>query len=130
MGQPEQREASQVGLFERLEREKSEFLDAVRKVVRAELDAFAAEHVLDQQLLYSRPQAAAMLGISEASIHVLIQRGMLKFRKFGSRRLFAHEELVRLAKRDIANIWPEKIAGEDGKRRTTRKPISIARRAS
>lgn len=30
---------------------------------------------------------------------------------FGGRRLFAHDELVKLSKRDIASLWPPKAAG-------------------
>lgn len=106
----------QPGLFDRLEKEKAEFLAAIRGMVREELESFAREHVIDRQLLYTRIQAAKLLGISEASLAVLVVKGLLKVRRFGSRRLLAHEDLVKLAKRDIAQIWPDKVEGKTVRR--------------
>lgn len=67
------------------------------------------------KLLYTRKEAAELLSISVGSLQILISRGDIRIRRFGSRQLIPHEELERLAKRDIAQIWPEK--GPQGTRR-------------
>ena len=67
------------------------------------------------KLLYSRKEAAELLSISLATLQILIARGEIRTRRFGTRRLIPHEELLRVAKKDIPEIWPEK--GPHGTRR-------------
>lgn len=71
------------------------------------------------KLLYSRKEAATLLSISVASLEILISRGEIRVRHLGTRQLIPHEELERLARRDIAEIWPTK--GPEG---TTRRRIA------
>lgn len=85
------------------------------------------EEVIDRKLeepghklLYTRKEAAELLSISVASLEILISQGEIRTRQFGHRRLVPHEELERLAKKDIAEIWPEK--GPQGT--TTRRRIA------
>ncbi len=63
------------------------------------------------RLLYSRKQAARMLGISVDTVGVLIHRGDLKVRVFGRRTLIPRRELEKLVSRDIPQIWPMKVSG-------------------
>ena len=73
------------------------------------------EQVSEPKLLYTREQAADMLSISASSLDILISRGEIRMRQFGRQRMVPREELVRIAKKDIAIIWPER--GPDGKTR-------------
>jgi hypothetical protein len=105
------------------EKEKAELLSEVRNIVREELESFAFRHAFGSQLLYTKPQAAQLLGISLASVDQLILRGLLKLRRFGSRKLIPHGELARIANQDIDEMWPAKRADpETGKRKTPRSP--------
>ena len=67
------------------------------------------------KLLYSRKEAAELLSISMSSLEILIARGDVRTRHFGKKRLIPYEELIRVSKRDIGKIWPEK--GPNGTRR-------------
>ena len=69
------------------------------------------------KLLYSRKEAAELLSISMGTLEILIARGDVRTRRFGKKRLIPYEELLRVSKRDISKIWPEK--GPQG--RTRRK---------
>lgn len=80
----------------------------------AELDKKVADH--GRKLLYTRKEAAELLSISVASLQILIHRGEIRIRHFGSRQLIPHAELERLAQRDVAQIWPQK-----GPQGTTRR---------
>jgi hypothetical protein len=91
----------QPGLFDLRESEKSEFLKQIGDLIDRKLQAFAREHLIGQQLLYSKKQAARLLGISPASIGRLVAQGLLKARALGGRRLYAHEELLKLLKREL-----------------------------
>ena len=93
----------------------------IGKILDAKLNAWAEAHPLGQQLLYTRRQAAIILAVSTSSIDILINRGELRIRRWGSKRLIPHEELVRVSKKDFSSIWPEK--GDKG---TRRKPEDAA----
>ena len=73
-----------------------------------QLDEKLRERAAEPKLLYTREEAAALLSISVGSIDVLIKRGLLRTRMFGRRCLLPREELERLAKRDLTEIWPER----------------------
>lgn len=72
------------------------------------LERFVLDHPLSPQVLYSRKQAANMLGTSLSTLKLLIDRGDLRVRRWGSAVLVPHEELLRIAKKDIDILWPEK----------------------
>lgn len=97
-------------------------LDDIRMIIREELDGFALRHPMACQLLYTKSQAAILLGISVASLEILINRGEIKMRRFGSRKLIPHGELQRVANKDIPKLWPERIVdSETGEEKTTRR---------
>lgn len=64
------------------------------------------------KLLYSRREAAAQLSVSLSTLEQLIARGELKTRRIGKRVLVPRGELVKLAARDVVNIWPAKQGGK------------------
>lgn len=86
------------------------------------LERFAQNHLFSPHLLYNKDQAASQLGISTGSFQILIDRGDVRVRRWGSRVLVSHEELERLAKKEFTELWPEK--GPDGK---TRRRITYER---
>lgn len=67
---------------------------------------------MSDQLLYSRKQVAQQLSLSVSTIDVLIGRGMLRVRRQGRRVLVPSAEIERFSKRDVAQIWPEKVDGK------------------
>lgn len=76
------------------------------------------------KFLYSRNEAAEALGLSLATIDVLVGRGMLRTRRQGKRVLIPQEEIERFAKREHASIWPPKQNGVTvrGYRHNSRHP--------
>lgn len=89
----------------------NELLDRIAELIKRALESFASAHPLGPQLLYTRSQAANLLGLGVASLDMLIGRGDIRVRHFGSKVLIAHEELVRVSKKDFDAIWPEKTNG-------------------
>jgi excisionase family DNA binding protein len=65
-----------------------------------------------EKLLYSKKEAALMLSICMSTVEQLIARGELKTRRMGKRVLVPRGELVRLAGRDVLDLWPEKQNGK------------------
>lgn len=55
------------------------------------------EMLTARKLLYSRKEAAALLGVCTLTVDHLVQRGELKPRYVGSRVMFASQELLRFA---------------------------------
>ena len=80
-----------------------------------QLDEKLRERAAEPKLLYTREEAASLLSISVGSIDVLIKRGLLHTSMFGRRCLLPREELERLAKRDLTEIWPERDSKDPGK---------------
>ena len=66
-----------------------------------------------QRLLYDKKTAAEMLSISLRSLNYLLSRGLIRFRRIGSRVLIPHGELVRFARCHHAEpIKPDPIKPE------------------
>jgi excisionase family DNA binding protein len=65
-----------------------------------------------EKFLYSRREAAQMLSICLSSLEQLIARGELKTRRMGKRIFIPRGELVRLAGRDVLEMWPERQGGK------------------
>jgi excisionase family DNA binding protein len=64
------------------------------------------------KLLYGKKEAAQLLSICVATLDQLIARGELKTRRLGKKVMVPRGELVRLAGRDVTQIWPEKQNGK------------------
>ena len=68
------------------------------------------------KLLYSRKEAAAALAVSLSTLKVMIGRGMLRAVHLGRRVLIHRDEIEkcarRIAQRDSASVWPEKLNGK------------------
>jgi excisionase family DNA binding protein len=67
-----------------------------------------------EQLLYSKKQAAQMLSVCVRTLDYLIARGELKTRRMGKRVLVPRGELVRLAGRDVTEIFPGTLIRKAG----------------
>jgi excisionase family DNA binding protein len=67
---------------------------------------------LNDRLLYSRKEAAFALSVCLSTVEALIDRGELKTRRMGRRVLIPRAELLRVAGKDIPELWPAK---QDGK---------------
>lgn len=87
-----------------------ELLLSIREMINQKLNG------LKPKLLYTREEAAELLSISVGSLDVLIKRGFIRPRNFGRRLLIPREELERLAKKDLPEIWPEREPKGAGKR--------------
>lgn len=94
---------------------ENELLEQIAELIRKQFEIFAASHPVAPQLLYTRVQAANLLGLAVTSLDLLIGRGDIRVRHFGSKILIPHEELVRVSKKDFDILWPEK--GPNGTRR-------------
>ena len=81
----------------------------IDQLIAKQLKKFASEHIFGQQLNYTRAQSAAILGVSTSTLDVLISRGEIRVKHWGTKRLIPHDELVRVAKKDFRSIWPEKV---------------------
>lgn len=67
---------------------------------------------MNDRLLYNKKEAAAQLSISVSTLDQLIAQGELEVRRLGVRILIPRRELERLATRDVAIVWPQKINGK------------------
>jgi excisionase family DNA binding protein len=56
---------------------------------------------MDNQILYSKKEAAALLSVSPRSVDNLIARKELETRRIGRRRLIPRASLEKLARRDV-----------------------------
>lgn len=83
-------------------------LEQIAHIIDRKLEVFLADHPLSPQLLYTRKQAANVLGTSLSTLRLLIDRGDLRVRRWGSSVLIPHDELVRISKKDIEILWPER----------------------
>ena len=88
-----------------------EELAQIGELIEEKLARLVADHPLGPQLLYTRRQAATMLGTSLTTLKGMIRRGDIRVRHNGSAVLITHEELVRVSKHDIATFWSEKANG-------------------
>lgn len=95
--------------------ENTSLVERIAERISKLLEHFALSHPLGPQLLYNKEQAANQLGVSTGSLQILIDRGDVRVRRWGSRVLIPREELERVAKKEFAELWPEK--GPDGKTR-------------
>lgn len=68
-----------------------------------------------EQILVSRRQAAAMLGISIRSLDHAVVGGLLKPTRLGKRVMFRPEQLWKFAGRDHARLAPPASKGRDGR---------------
>ena len=92
---------------------EAEELERLAELVAAKLQRLTQDHPLGPQLQYSRKQAANLLAVSLSTLRLLIDRGDIRVRRWGSAVFITHEELLRLVKRgDIATLWPEKPEGK------------------
>jgi hypothetical protein len=99
--------------FERLERQIAELTDRKSKGTgNPEKRGFTSAYVPSQKSLFSKKEAAGLLSISVSSLDVLIVRGDIKVRQFGTRMLVPGTEIDRLAKTDIVELWPKKERGK------------------
>lgn len=87
-------------------------LEQIAHIIDRKLEVFFADHPLAPQLLYTRVQAANLLGTSLSTLKKLISRGDLRVRRWGSSVLVPHDELVRISKKDIEILWPERPNGK------------------
>ena len=92
-----------------------EELEQLAELIVEKLEHLTHDHPLGPQLQYSRKQAANLLAVSLSTLKRMIDQGYVRVHRCGSAVLISHEELVRVAKHDIATLWPEK--GPDGKTR-------------
>lgn len=67
---------------------------------------------MNDRLLYSRAEAAALLSISVSSIDVMVGRGMIRSRRQGRRVLIPKTEVERVSRQNIPRIWPAKENGK------------------
>ena len=72
-------------------------------------------------LLYSRKQTAERLGLCEASVDVLIARGLLTVRKMGRKRSIPASSIESFAQKGVERIWPRKINGKSTRHLETSK---------
>lgn len=64
------------------------------------------------KVLYSRQEAAEMLGLSLSSVQELMHRGLLKGIRKGRRLLLHRTDLERFAAQDTPQIWVPKENGK------------------
>ena len=76
------------------------------------IDKKLANMPVGGQLLYTRKQGARLLGVSISSVQILIDRGEIRTKQWGKRKLIPHDELVRVSKQNFSEIWPEKRDGK------------------
>lgn len=87
--------------------DESDF-ERIAELIDKKLQHFVADHPLSPQLLYTRNQAANLLGTSLSTLKLLIDRGDLRVRRWGSSVLISHEELLRISRKDFSTLWPAK----------------------
>lgn len=65
-----------------------------------------------EKLLYTRKEAAMALSLSVGTIDVLIGEGRIRARRIGRLVRIPRQELLRLTREDVLNVWPEKRDGK------------------
>lgn len=63
---------------------------------------------VEAQILFSRVQASAALGISIRAVDYLIANGSLKTRRIGRRRLIPRVQILQAIRRDLPTIVPKR----------------------
>jgi excisionase family DNA binding protein len=69
-----------------------------------------------QILLHSKRDAARLLGISERTLHTMLDTGQLSARRCGSRVLIPYEEIVKFTKHDHQTTPPRTPGRYRGRR--------------
>jgi predicted RNA-binding protein YlqC (UPF0109 family) len=92
--------------FDRLELLVETLFDRIARLLDDKLEDLRPKH------LYSPREAAYMLSTSPSSMEQMINRGDVRVIHHGAKRLISHEELLRVSKKDLPFLWPEKGSGK------------------
>ena len=88
--------------------ENDSLVAQIAELIEQKFAELAAEQPVEGQILYRPRQAAKVVGVSVSFLEILIARGEICVRYWGSEVLVPREELERVAKKDFPELLPPK----------------------